>query len=166
LVQPFFSETYTFSTTTDDGTRLWINGQQLVDAWVPQSPTTWSGTITLQAQQVYAVEMDYFQGGGGAIAQLSWSSPSTVSSIVPQTQLYPSTTVPPVFQVSPTPFANGAFNLQVSSVAGRSYLLQGSTDLVNWVPLATNVAPSNITIFMDTTATNFPTRFYRAVELP
>ncbi|MDB6066807.1 MAG: hypothetical protein JWR26_3015 [Pedosphaera sp.] len=166
LVQPLFSETYTFSTTTDDGTRLWINGQELVNAWAPQSPTTWSGSIDLQAQQVYAVEMDYFQGGGGAIAQLSWSSPSTVQSIIPQTQLYPFTSVPPVFQLSANPFTNGVFNLQVTSVAGKSYVFQGSTDLVNWVSLGTNVAPSNITVFMDSTATNFPTRFYRAVELP
>ena len=30
-VQPQFNETYTFYTTTDDGVRLWVNGQLLVD---------------------------------------------------------------------------------------------------------------------------------------
>ena len=58
--------------------------------------TTWSGSIALQAQQLYAVEMDYFQAQGGAVAQLSWTSPSTAPSIIPQTQLYPITTLPPV----------------------------------------------------------------------
>ncbi len=166
LVQPLFNETYTFSTTTDDGTRLWVNGQELVDAWAPQSPTTWSGVITLQAQQKYAIEMDYFQQGGGAIAQLAWSSPSTAPSIVPETQLYPSQSLPPVFQLIGNPISGGTIQFQITSVAGKSYVLQASPDLINWTPISTNTAPSNITILTDTNIVNFPTRFYRAVELP
>ena len=166
LVQPLFSETYTFSTTTDDGTRLWVNGQELVNAWSPQSPTTWSGFIDLEAQKVYGIEMDYFQGAGGAVAQLAWSSPSTAPAIIPQSQLYPFTAVPPVFLISSNSFSNGVFQLQVASVAGKSYVFQGSTDLFHWVSLSTNVAPSNITVLVDSNVTNFPARFYRAVELP
>ncbi len=49
-VQPQFNETYTFYTTTDDGVRLWVNGQLLIDDWVDQSATTMSGSITLNAQ--------------------------------------------------------------------------------------------------------------------
>ncbi|HZQ48289.1 MAG TPA: PA14 domain-containing protein, partial [Verrucomicrobiae bacterium] len=166
LVQPLFSETYTFSTTTDDGARLWVNGQELVNEWVGQSPTTWSGLINLQAQQLYAIEMDYFQAGGGAVAQLAWSSPSTSPAIVPSSQLYPDQTVPPVFQISTNPFTNGMFQLQVTSVAGKSYVFQGSTDLIHWMPLSTNLAPSNIMVLIDPNSTNFPKRFYRAMELP
>ena len=40
-VQPQFNETYTFYTTTDDGVRLWVNGQLLIDEWVDQSATTY-----------------------------------------------------------------------------------------------------------------------------
>jgi hypothetical protein len=166
LVQPLFTEPYTFSTTTDDGTRLWVNGQEIINQWVPQSPTTWSGLISLQAEQVYAIEMDYFQAGGGAIAQLAWSSPSTTPGIIPQTQLYPSTTVAPMLLYSQNSYANGSFQLQLTTIAGRSYVVQASTDLVNWVALTTNLAPSNITIFIDPSATNFPRRFYRAAQLP
>src|SRR6185369_8914512 len=43
-VQPQFNETYTFYTTTDDGVRLWINGQLLIDHWVDQGPTEGSGS--------------------------------------------------------------------------------------------------------------------------
>ena len=146
--------------------RLWVNGQEIVNAWTPQSPTTWSGVINLQAQQVYAIEMDYFQGGGGAVAQLSWSSPSTALSIVPQSQLYPSLSVTPVFLNPINSFTNGSFPLAVSSVAGQSYVFQSSTDLVHWVNLSTNVAPSNMVFYLDTEATTVPSRFYRAIELP
>ena len=103
-VEPQFNETYTFSTTTDDGVLLWVNGQLLVNEWVDQGPTTWSGQITLAAQQRYNIVMDYYQDGGGAQAQLFWSSPSTGPMvIIPQTQLYPATNPPPsVVLISPT----------------------------------------------------------------
>jgi hypothetical protein len=166
LIQPLFTEPYTFSTTTDDGVRLWVNGQEIVNQWVPQSPTTWSGIINLQAGQVYAVEMDFFQAGGGAIAQLGWSSPSTAPAIIPQSQLYPFLTATPVFFNLSNSFAGGGFPLQVSSVAGQSYVFQSSTDLVHWVNLSTNVAPSNTVFYLDTNAANFPRQFYRAIELP
>jgi hypothetical protein len=96
MVQPQFNETYTFSTTTDDGVRLWVNGQLIIDEWVDQAPTTWTGTIALQAQQYYNIQMDYYQNQGGAVASLSWASPSTIQAIVPTTQLYPVTNPPPV----------------------------------------------------------------------
>ncbi|MFZ0826159.1 MAG: chitobiase/beta-hexosaminidase C-terminal domain-containing protein [Verrucomicrobiia bacterium] len=102
-VQPQFNETYTFYATADDGVRLWVNGQMLVNAWVNQAPTTYTGTIALKAQQLYNIRMDYFQGNGGAEAMLAWSSPSTPQTIIPQTQIYPYTNPPPtVLLTSPT----------------------------------------------------------------
>ena len=66
-VQPQFSETYTFYTRVDDGVRLWVNGQLIIDRWMDQAPTTWSGSIALKAQQLYNVRMDYYENGGGAV---------------------------------------------------------------------------------------------------
>jgi hypothetical protein len=57
----------------------------------------------LQAQELYNIEMDYYQNAGGAQAELQWSSPSTTLTVVPQTQLYPYTNPPPtVVLLSPT----------------------------------------------------------------
>jgi uncharacterized repeat protein (TIGR03806 family) len=114
MVQPQFDETYTFSTTTDDGVRLWVNGQLIIDEWVDQAPTTWTGTIALQAQQYYNIQMDYYQNQGGAVASLSWSSPSTPLEVIPTTQLYPVTNPPPVVVV--TGPANGASYTASASV--------------------------------------------------
>ena len=75
-IKPRYSETYTFSAATDDGVRLWVNGQQLINQWVDQGTTTTTGTIVLTANQSYDIVMEYYQGGGGAVAQLMWSSAS------------------------------------------------------------------------------------------
>src|SRR5262249_6849491 len=55
-VQPQFSEAYTFSTTANDGVRLYVNGRLIINDWVSQPATTLSGTITLKAQQLYNIE--------------------------------------------------------------------------------------------------------------
>jgi hypothetical protein len=96
LVQPQFNETYNFYTVADDGVRLYINGQLLINDWVDKTAaTTNSGSISLAAQQLYNIELDYYQKTNNASVVLSWSSPSTPQEIVPQTQLYPFTNPPP-----------------------------------------------------------------------
>ncbi|MBI1177607.1 hypothetical protein GC207_09230 [bacterium] len=102
-VQPQFNESYTFWTTTDDGVRLWVNNQLVIDKWIDQAPTEWSGSIALEAGKRYDIAMAYYENGGGAVAQLSWSSPSTAKAIIPQSQLYPTNDVPPTVSLtSPT----------------------------------------------------------------
>ncbi|MGD0541215.1 MAG: PA14 domain-containing protein [Tepidisphaeraceae bacterium] len=71
-----YTGTYTFYTESDDGVRLWVNGQELINHWTDHSEAQDSGTITLTAGQRYNIEMDYYQDGGGAIAQLLWSTPA------------------------------------------------------------------------------------------
>jgi mono/diheme cytochrome c family protein len=115
-VQPQFSEPYTFYTTADDGVRLFVNGQMLINDWGNQPATVESNTITLSAQQLYNIELDYFYGNdnGGQVA-LAWSSPSTAQAIIPQTQLYPSTNPPPTIVLS-TP-TNGSIYTATASVS-------------------------------------------------
>jgi hypothetical protein len=88
-VQPLYTDTYTFYTTTDDGARLWVNGQQIVDRWQNQAATTASGTISLVAGQKYNLVMEYYENTSTASAQLSWSSLHQAREIIPSTQLYP-----------------------------------------------------------------------------
>lgn len=88
-IKPQYSETYTFTTETDDGVRLWVNNQLIVDQWIDQAATEHSGTIALTAGQKYAIKLEYYDNSFDAVAKLFWSSPSVSKSIVPQTRLYP-----------------------------------------------------------------------------
>jgi hypothetical protein len=88
-VQPRYSETYTFYTTSNDGVRLWVNGKLVIDNWTEHTPTENSGTITLTSGQKYDIKMEYFEGSGTSVAKLLWSSPSQVKEIISQSQLYP-----------------------------------------------------------------------------
>jgi len=165
MLQPLFTETYTFYTKTDDGARLWVNNQLLIDKWVNQAATEWSGTIGLTANQTYSIRFEYYENTGFASAQLSWSSPSTTKAVIPQSQLYPTTNSLPFFFTSSGALSNGVFQMQVLGLAGRSYVLQGATNFANWISLGTNVAPYNLFNLEDPGASNFPYRFYRALQL-
>jgi len=86
-VEAAFTETYTFYPRTDDGVRLWVDGQQLVDRWVDRSAAEDKATIALVAGNTYSLVMEYYENGGGAVAELSWSSPRTPKHIIPQAAL-------------------------------------------------------------------------------
>jgi hypothetical protein len=86
-VEAAFTETYTFYTNTDDGVRLWVDGKQLVNAWVDQGATEYSGKVDLVAGTTYNLVMEYYENTGGAVAELRWSSPRTPKQIIPQAAL-------------------------------------------------------------------------------
>ena len=87
-VQSKYSETYNFYTTADDGVRLWVNDQLLIDKFVDQSATEYSGAIALVAGQKYDIKLEYYENSYDAVSRLSWSSSSQTKEIIPQSQLY------------------------------------------------------------------------------
>lgn len=99
--QPQFDETYTLQTLSDAGVRLWVNGTLVLNQWGNQVPGAFSVALALAAQQRYNVQLEYFHGTtSNALAQLSWSSPSTPRQIIPQSQLYPVTNPPPALSLT------------------------------------------------------------------
>src|SRR5215207_2936638 len=104
------TETYTFYATTNDGVRLWINGQQLINGWSDGAKTK-TGTIALQAGQWYPITMEHYEGVNMASAKLEYSSPSTPRQVVPSSKLSPTaspdSTAPTVSNVAPQDGATG-----------------------------------------------------------
>jgi PA14 domain/Right handed beta helix region len=65
---------WTFYVTADDGARLWVNDQQLINRPDYKDPPVDQASIQLQAGQKYKIKLEYRQGSGGARALLEWSN--------------------------------------------------------------------------------------------
>ncbi|HTL71862.1 MAG TPA: DUF1800 family protein [bacterium] len=88
-VQPQYSELYYFDMRSDDGCRLWVNDQLVIDKWVSQGVTDQIGTIALQGGTRYNLKLEYLQAGGKGEAHLYWYSASQPKQIIPAERLYP-----------------------------------------------------------------------------
>ena len=55
-VKPRYSETYTFHAMADDGVRMWVNGQLVIDDWHVHPATESRGSMALAAGQKYDVK--------------------------------------------------------------------------------------------------------------
>ncbi len=80
---------YTLTTNSDDGVRVYINGQLLINDWNSHGSTYDATTVNFTAGQTYTIDIKYFQGGGGSLLQLFWASPGIPFQLVPTSQLYP-----------------------------------------------------------------------------
>ncbi|MHC4501529.1 MAG: PA14 domain-containing protein, partial [Planctomycetota bacterium] len=88
-VEAGWTQTYTFTTATDDGTRVWVDDELIINQWVQQGTTNVSGTIDLVAGEKYPIVFEYYEHGGGANAQLFWSAPTVSNQIIPSGALSP-----------------------------------------------------------------------------
>jgi GH25 family lysozyme M1 (1,4-beta-N-acetylmuramidase) len=72
---------------------------------------------------------------------------------------------PPQFQ-SITVLSNGVVQMVLSGQTGSSYEIDGSSNLVNWIPVTNFVNTNGTYQFTDMSSTNNPFGFYRAKLLP
>jgi hypothetical protein len=63
--------TYRFTATTDDGVRLWVGEQVVIDHWRDQWAQTHSGTVYVSGEVV--VHMETYEHTGIAVARLRWT---------------------------------------------------------------------------------------------
>lgn len=89
-VEARFTENYSFIVNADDGVRLWVNGQLIVDRWTSTPVANATGAINLIAGRRYDILLEYFENVGTASVSLEWSSPSQPREIIPARQLFPS----------------------------------------------------------------------------
>jgi uncharacterized protein YraI len=63
---------YRFTAITDDGVRLWVNNQLIIDQWTDHASQSFHGEINLPGGAV-PIKMEYYDGQGQAIARLNWT---------------------------------------------------------------------------------------------
>ncbi|MEY4200768.1 MAG: hypothetical protein RLZZ265_2508 [Verrucomicrobiota bacterium] len=81
---------FTFHLDADDGARLWVGDRLVCDAWRISDSSEISGTMDLQAGQLYDLRLEYYDNLGPAHLRLSWTGPGIPKSVVPRSQLHPS----------------------------------------------------------------------------
>jgi hypothetical protein len=59
-------------------------------------------------------------------------------------------------------FLGGEFGFNVAGLVGQGVVIEGSSNLATWVPLATNRLSADYCHFTDVDSTNLAGRFYRA----
>jgi hypothetical protein len=119
---------------TADGLVL-VAGTNTLRAYAVDASGNFSTTSTVQ---VYDVEQD--------LSTNTVAAASTVAAVLE----------------SPA-YTKGVYAFEVTGEAGFKYVVEASTNLVNWDPVLTNTAPFT---FVDPLASQFNQRFYRSVSVP
>lgn len=74
-------QVYSFCTTTDDGTRLYVNNVLIINRWFTSNHTC--ANRTLDGGATYPYKLEYFEGGSTATAQALWVLPGQSEVIIP-----------------------------------------------------------------------------------
>ena len=120
-VEAEFSETYTFYVTANDGVRLWVNGQLLIDQWTSQAVSVrTSSPINLNAGELYDIQLDYYNASATATVTLGWSSKSTNNNVnvaIPASALFPENALVSLNRLYPVGLLLSKFGMKADEVA-------------------------------------------------
>jgi len=72
--------TYRFVATSDDGIRLWVDGDLIIDRWTDHPATTYIREKYLGAGH-HLVKVEYYENRGRAVARVRWTQVSDPSQI-------------------------------------------------------------------------------------
>lgn len=73
---PKVTGSYQFGVESDDGCRLYLDNELLIDSWMDQVARPTTRTLQLEGGKDYLVRLEYYENQGGAMAKLLWSPPS------------------------------------------------------------------------------------------
>ena len=137
-LQANYSELYQFATTSDDGVRLWIGGELVIDNWTTHSVTQDIGAKWLEAGKWYDIKLEYFEETGAAQVNLKWSSDrqtgAGVFAAIPTANTQATQATPVQFT---NPLGAGA-DPWVMQWNGMYYLTRSNGNSV-WIDRATNL---------------------------
>lgn len=88
LIHPPTTETYTFHLSDDDGVRLWVDGQLLIDRWHATGHATLTASINLVAHKRVGILVESREQTGNAGIRLEWSTPTYGRHVIPAANLF------------------------------------------------------------------------------
>ena len=118
---------YTFSTTSDDGSVIFIDGNKVVDNNFYQGMTTRSGSITL-SPGFHDIDIGFYEGGGGNGLVVNWAGPGFGNTLLPNSVLFPINGSPTIFENPIDIRENSTINVSApSAVTGSVTVEPGKT---------------------------------------
>ena len=160
----------------------WINSLPGTPAQAPPGITPFGGkyfksvTVALVAPDTNATIYYTLDGTTPTTNSLLYAGPfnvsrnATIAAIAWRTGYNNSVAATALFYITPVQFTaarfatNHQFQLGFLGATGSNYVLQASTNLLNWTAISTNTATTNAFFLYDPSATNFSQRFYRVLQ--
>lgn len=79
---------YRFYVTTDDGSKVWINNELIIDAWKDQPPTTYISKEIYLYNGFHRFKYYFYNKYGLAEAVMGWITPSGEAQVIPKENYY------------------------------------------------------------------------------
>jgi beta-glucosidase len=79
---PAFTGEYEISTSSDDGSDVYIGTKKLVDNWGDHGPQSATARISLEQGRRYPITVRYYQGWGGAEMHLAWAKTTSKNPFI------------------------------------------------------------------------------------
>jgi len=120
---------YTFFVNSDDGARLWVDNQPVLDVWGDKTESEYaSDPVQMVAGQRYNIRLEYYQNEGDDVVELRWGG-AVPYQIIPTSQLFPTVTPmqpePPV--VDPGPLRVGDDGRSIVQTNGSAFFWLADT---------------------------------------
>jgi hypothetical protein len=135
-----------------------VNGETLATSDITGSPNLTTGATTNSAPGSYPIDV-----AAGTLASLDYKFVfvnGTLKVTSPTTT--PNSAVPNVSLAQPQIQPNQSVTILLTGPAGRTFVVEASTDLVHWTAISTNNVDTNgVFTVVDPDAKNYPRRFYR-----
>ena len=81
------SGSWTFTTTSNDGVELFVDGVNLISNWTQHANTVDSASQSFAAAGWYPLRLEHFNDGGTATIKLEFEGPSHSKEVIPTTHL-------------------------------------------------------------------------------
>ncbi len=111
---------YTLTTRSDDGVRVWVDDQLVIDAWTDQANVEHAATVSLAGGVRYPVRVEYYDEYSAARIALYWQTAGASREVVPVEAVFQAQAGAPAI-TSPTEalaLTGGAFTYQLTAVGG------------------------------------------------
>lgn len=80
VMRPASTGEFTFFVSGDDGFRLWVNNQMIINNWTDGAITTKTGKISLTQGQEYLVRLEYYENTGRAEIVFGYQSSAELNT--------------------------------------------------------------------------------------